>query len=135
MSTLEANKKLIEEHYAALWGGDEAALRRQLAENFHDHSAAPNAPQGIEPVIQLSRQMRPVFPDMKVTLNRVVAEGDMVAVHATWRGTQKGTFQGVAATNKSIWFPGMVFWRIKDGKIVERWAMIDMMAISQQLRS
>ncbi|MBI3678243.1 MAG: ester cyclase [Proteobacteria bacterium] len=131
----DADKKLIAEHYAALWGGDEAALRRQIADDFVDHSMAAGAPKGVEPVISFGRSMRLIFPDMKVTLDRVVAEGDMVAVHATWRGTQRGTFQGVPATNKMLSFPGMVFWRIKNGKLAERWAMLDMMTIAQQLRS
>lgn len=131
----QANKKLIEDHYAALWSGDEAALRKQVADDFVDHSMSAGTPKGVEPVISFSRSMRPIFPDMKVTLDRVVAEGDTVAVHATWRGTHSATFQGVPATNKKIAFPGMVFWRIKNGKIAERWAMLDMMTIVQQLRA
>ena len=131
----QANKNLVEEHYAALWSGDEAALRRQIAEDFIDHTAPSGSQRGPEPVLAFSRSMREIFPDMKVSLDRVVAEGDMVAIHATWRGTHSATFQGVAATRKQIWFSGMMFWRIKNGKLSERWGMLDMMAIAQQLRS
>ena len=64
---------------------------------------------GIELVLGYSRVFHESFPDMKVIVNTSVAEGDRVAVHATWRGTHKATFQGVPATNKVITFEGMVF--------------------------
>jgi predicted ester cyclase len=54
-------------------------------------------------------------------------------VHATWAGTHKGPFRGIAATNKAISFEGMVFWRIADGKIAERWGILDMAAAMKQI--
>ncbi len=79
--------------------------------------------------------MRAVFPDMEVTIDRAVAEGELVAVHATWRGTQKAPFQGIPATHKAISFTGMVLWRIVDGKIAERWANLDLASAMRQLQS
>ena len=73
---------------------------------------------------------------MMVTVKASVAEGDRVAVYAGWRGTHKGLFQGISATNKVISFDGMVFWRITNGKIApERWAILDMAAAMRQLQS
>jgi len=126
------NTQLIEEHYAALWGGDEAALRRQLADDFLDHGT-PGGVRGIEAVVAHSRSAREIFPDMQVTLKQIVAEGDRVAVHAQWRGTLSAPFMGVPATGRVIAFEGMVFWRIADGRIAERWAVLDTAAIQRQL--
>ena len=135
MNEPERYKRLVEEHYAAIWSGDELRIREQIAGNFVDHAMPPGTPQGVEPVLAFSRAMRTAFPDMKVTLQTMVAEGDLVAVHATWRGTHKGEFQTFAATNKSITFDGMVFWRVDKDKIAERWAVLDTAAMMKQLQA
>jgi steroid delta-isomerase-like uncharacterized protein len=130
----EANKKLIHEHYDAIWAGDEEALRRQVAEDFVDHASPPGTPSGIEPVIAWGRVLRSAFPDMTVSMDHCTAEDDIVACHATWRGTHKGPFNGIAATGKGIEFSGMVFWRVAQGKIVERWAYLDNASMMKQLQ-
>lgn len=133
MNDQHRNKQLVEDHYEALWGGDEDLVRKQISSEFIDHGT-PGAPKGVEPAIAFSRAMRAGFPDMKVAINSAVAEGDRVAVHATWRGTHKGPFQGAPATNKTVTFEGMVFWRIADGRIAERWAVLDTAAAIRQLQ-
>jgi steroid delta-isomerase-like uncharacterized protein len=134
MSDTEENKRLIEEHYAALWAGDEAALRRQVAEDFVDHGT-PGGVVGIDAIIAHSKSVRPVFPDMQVRFRQRVAEGDRVAVHVVWRGTHSAPFMGVPATGRTIEFEGMVFWRIAGSKIAERWAVLDTPALLRQLQS
>ena len=135
MDELARNKQLIEEHYTALWSGDEAALRRQMAEDFLDHGNPGSAPAcGIDHVVAHSKSAREIFPDMKVSFRQMAAEGDRVAVHAVWRGTHSAPFMGVPATGKTIEFEGMVFWRIVNGKIAERWAFLDTLSIQRQLQ-
>jgi steroid delta-isomerase-like uncharacterized protein len=134
MSEQARNKTLIEDHYAAFWSGDEDAMRMQLAADIVDHAGPPGAPQGTEAVIAYARGMRAAFPDTKVVLLSSVAEGDHVAVHARWHGTHKGPFLGIAATGKTVVFEGMVFWRIADGRIAERWAILDTAALMRQLQ-
>jgi steroid delta-isomerase-like uncharacterized protein len=133
MNEQQRNKQLIEEHYSAFWSGDASLIRQQISDEYVDHGM-PGSPVGVEPVLAHSSLFRASFPDMKVTVNASVAEGDRVAVHATWQGTHKATFQGVPATNKVITFEGMVFWRIVNGKLTERWAILDTAAIARQLR-
>ncbi|HVZ70217.1 MAG TPA: ester cyclase [Rhizomicrobium sp.] len=128
------NKKLILAHYDAIWSGDEDALREQVADDFTDHATPPGTPPGVETVIAWGRVLRSAFPDMKVTMNHCAAEGDIVACHATWRGTHKGTFQGIAATGRPVEFSGMVFWRVNNGKIAERWAYLDNAQMMKQLQ-
>jgi steroid delta-isomerase-like uncharacterized protein len=79
--------------------------------------------------------MRAAFPDMQVTVADAVAEGDRVAVRAVWRGTHEGPFQGLAATGWTVTFEGMVLWRLKNGRLAERWAAIDLAAVFRQLQS
>jgi steroid delta-isomerase-like uncharacterized protein len=133
---LTRQKQLVEEHYAAFWSdASDETLAAQLAPDFVDHAMPPGTPPGPGPVLAWRKAMRAAFPDMKVTVADAVAEGDRVAVRAVWRGTHRGPFQGLAATGRIVAFEGMVFWRLKTGRLAERWAVIDLAAVLRQLQS
>jgi steroid delta-isomerase-like uncharacterized protein len=133
---LEQNKKLVLEHYEAfVLRQDAEAVRRQLAEDFRDHDMPPGIPPGPEGALQYRAMLDRAFPDLRVRIDDIAAEGDRVAVRATWTGTHRGLLPmlPVPATNRAVEFTGMVFWRIRDGKIAERWAVIDRFGLQQQL--
>ena len=135
---LEENKKLVREHYKSFMDDQDApAVRRQVAPDFVDHEMPPGTPPGPEPVIQFRNILYEAFPDLRVTLDDMVAEGDRVAVRATWTGTHRGPFPMLPApvSNRQFTFSGMVFWRVRDGQLVERWGTIDRLGLMQQLTS
>ncbi|MBS2018107.1 MAG: ester cyclase [Deltaproteobacteria bacterium] len=66
-----------------------------------------------------ARAIRGAFPDLHVALDRVVSEGDWVAIHWTATGTHQGDFAGVAATGRAARWSGAWFWRVVDGRIVD----------------
>jgi predicted ester cyclase len=70
-----------------------------------------------------------------VKIEDIVAEDDRVAVRAPWTGPHPGSLPGIPipATGRQFSFTGMVFWRIRDREIVERWANIDRFGLQQQL--
>lgn len=79
------------------------------------------------------RMLRQAFPDLKVRVDRMVAEGDMVAVHWQSSGTNSikvGSFPG---TGRTVSVDGMTFFRFKDGRIVEEWTTYDNLAMIRQL--
>jgi len=123
---ISENKALVRAHYEATVNAfDEAAIDQQVADEFVDHAAGEKlGPDGVKRHI---RGLQAVFPDLRVTIEDMIAEGDRVAVRATWRGTHKGDFRGVPASHQPIEFSGMVFWRIAENKIVERWASVDVL--------
>ncbi|MGH3165864.1 MAG: ester cyclase, partial [Trebonia sp.] len=59
--------------------------------------------------------------------------GDLVVHHWTMAGTHDGDFQGIPPTGKTLTWTGITIVRIADGKIVERWANVDVLAILRQL--
>jgi len=75
------------------------------------------------------------FPDFKRTIKDMVAEGDKVAVRMVFRGTHRGTWEGIPATGKKITDHDMVLLRIADGKIVEAWEQYDQLSFMEQLTS
>lgn len=73
------------------------------------------------------------FPDVRVTIDDIVCEGDKVVVRNTWRATDTGGFAGMAPTGKSVEVSGIVIWRIEEGRAAERWAVIDYRSLIRQL--
>jgi steroid delta-isomerase-like uncharacterized protein len=61
------------------------------------------------------------YPDLRVTVDGQIAEGDIVVTWWTMRGTHRGEFEGVAPTNKPITLRGVNVQRVRDGRIVEHW--------------
>lgn len=72
-------------------------------------------------------------PDLVMTVNDIVAEGDRVAVRWTATGTNTGEGKGLPATGKRVTATGMTFWRMKEGKIAEEWGVVDMLSVMKQL--
>lgn len=98
---------------------------------FHD--APPGTPQGPEAIRQVVTMFRNAFPDLKITIEEMVAEGDKVCVRATTRGTHRGTLFGVPATNKAVTMTGLTMVTITDGRVVESWVKNDVMGLMKQL--
>lgn len=89
--------------------------------------------QGREAIRKSFERFGATFTDLSATVEDIVAEGDMVAMRVTLRGTHEGKFLGVEPTGKSVEMQHMVFTRIDDGRIVERWMQPDLVGVGQQL--
>lgn len=76
---------------------------------------------------------RQAFPDLKMNIDLIVAEKDLVAVRWTATGTNTGTGNGLQATGKSVKATGQATFRFVDGKIAEEWAIGDTLGIMRQL--
>ena len=73
------------------------------------------------------------FPKYDLIADDMVAEGDKVAVRATFRGMHQGEFFGIAPTGKAVSIAVMLIYRIANGKIVEHWMNADQLSLMQQL--
>ena len=73
------------------------------------------------------------FPDMKVTTDDIIAEGDKVVIRWTVTGTHQGELMGIPASGKQVTWSGMTIYRFADGKIVESWWSYDAMGMMQQI--
>jgi steroid delta-isomerase-like uncharacterized protein len=105
-----------------------------IADNSVDHGTLPpGMPAGKEGVKALAKSLRSAFPDFKIVIDLQIAEGDLVVQHATSTGTMKGEFAGMPPSGKSAKWEAIHISRIKDGKVVEHWAVQDQMGMLQQL--
>jgi steroid delta-isomerase-like uncharacterized protein len=88
---------------------------------------------GQEGAKQFFGALRGAFPDLHVTVEDQLAEGDRVATRWTARGTHQGRFQAMPATGRQMTMTGMTIFRIANGKIVEGWTNADTLGMLQQL--
>jgi predicted ester cyclase len=73
------------------------------------------------------------FPDLQITIENSVAEGDLVAQRVHFEGTHKGEFQGLPPTNRRVTFSGLELNRFVDGRVAEHWFQLDALTLLQQL--
>ena len=129
----EENKAIARRFAEVFETGDLSVLDELLASNFVDHNPFPEQAPGAEGMKQLIGIMRATFPDMTVTTDDMIAEGDKVVSRWTGTGTHQGEFMGVPATGNKVTVTGIGIDRIVDGKIVEHWEQFDAMGMMQQL--
>jgi len=87
---------------------------------------------GLAEDMAAAREERTAMPDMQIAVNRMVAEGDLVAVHWTAWGTNTQPGMGLPATGKKIKVSGMTSFRFKAGKISEEWSTWNMFSVLKQ---
>ncbi|MDP9357228.1 MAG: ester cyclase [Chloroflexota bacterium] len=133
-STAEANKDLIRRIIdRAFNDGDLDIFAEVLADDYLDHQAGPAAPRGPEAFRGFVVAFRATLPDVEVTVEDLIAEGDRVALRVTWRGTQLGPLGSVPATGRAVEFVGYHLYRIEDGKVAEHWGLQDDLGLLLQL--
>ena len=115
--------------------GDLAILEELIAAGYTNHNAPPGATQGVEGRKQAVAMFRRAFPDLQSTVEDLIAEGDRVVARVNMRGTNTGEFMGRPPTGRPVNVTGIDIFRVVDGQVTDRWGVLDMMAMTQQLAS
>lgn len=89
--------------------------------------------QGPQGYLAIIGMMRSGFPDIQWSIEEMIAENDKIAIRFTMKGTHKGTFFGVPATEKPIEVRAMNFYRLYDGKIIEEVGQPDLLGLLTQI--
>jgi steroid delta-isomerase-like uncharacterized protein len=134
MST-ENNKALVRRFLEEVFNKKKLSVIDELIAPDHiDHSAgAVGSAVGPEGSRQLIGMMLIAFPDLHVTIEDMIAEGDKVVFRMTMRGTQQGAFGSIPPTGKQMAVSTIDIVRIAGGKIAEEWGIDDMLGMLQQL--
>jgi steroid delta-isomerase-like uncharacterized protein len=129
MSTA-ANKALVRRWYdEVLNGRDLAAADGIVAKEFVINGEAV----GRAGLTEAAAWFQTVFPDLVVTVEDVVAEGNNVVTRFTARATHQGPFLGIPRTGKPVTLAAVHIDRIADGRIAERWESVDLLGVLRQL--
>ncbi len=129
----EENKSVVRRLIGEVWNkGDISLAENLISSTYIDHSA-PGLPPGVESFKQVATMFRTAFPDLNITLEDQIAEGDKVVSRVALHATHTGDFMGIPPTGKAFNMTGIRIDRLADGKIVEHWANFDQFGMMQQL--
>jgi steroid delta-isomerase-like uncharacterized protein len=132
MST-EQNKALVRKSHELMNQKNVDAALVLCSLDFVDHALRPGMSKGVEGTRQFFNMQFAAFPDMRATLEDMIAEGDKVVTRMTLRGTNTGPFMGMPPTGKSATWSFIDIFRIADGKLAEHWVEMDSVVLMQQL--
>ena len=127
----EAHKALVQQFVDEFWNRGELDVADELMTRdavIHEPVAGTS-----DDLKAVATMIRSAFPDWHSTVEEMLVEGDRVAERWTGRGTHRGEFQGIPPTGMAVAVPGVVFYRIADGKIAEFRGQFDRMSLMQQL--
>ena len=88
-----------------------------MTPDFYDHDGPGGKPTGIDGDEQMMLALYKAMPDLAITVEEMIAEGDRVVCRNIWRWTD-------SASGKKMQFHGFVLWRFEGDKIAERWATV-----------
>jgi len=128
----EQNKEIARRAFEELLSKGRFELAEQLyAKDFVNHGLHRNA--SLEEDQAALRGWHQAFSDIAIVPEKLIAEGDLVAIYWIAHGTNTGTGNGLPATGKKAELAGITIWRIVDGKIKEEWSAFDQLSMMQQL--
>lgn len=111
-------KKCVADHFEDFVNRRNAGvIHHNMAPDFYDHDGPGGKPTGIAGDEQMMLKMYEAMPDLHLTIEDMIAEGDKVVCRNIWRWTDP-------ATQKTMQFHGFVLWRFEGDKIAERWATV-----------
>jgi predicted ester cyclase len=116
--TPDQMKRFVRAHFEDFVNNrDAAAIRRNMTPDFCDHDGPSGKPTGVDGDEQMMLAMYQSMPDLRLTIEDMIAEGDKVMCRNVWRWTD-------SASGRKMQFRGFVLWRFEGDRIAERWATV-----------
>jgi len=131
----QENSSLIRRWFEEVWNkGRMEAIDEMASPDAIGHGQAQHDTDiGLKEFRIFATDLRRAFPDFKVTIDRVIEQGDIVVARWTTTMTHKGTFLGFPATGKKVTVSGTSMQSIENGKIVEGWDNWDQLGLLVQI--
>ncbi len=131
----EQNKAIVRRLFEELWNKGNLSLADQLfSPNYAHHDpSTPDFGRGPESERKRATLYRSAFPDLQLTIEDLLAEGETVMARWSCRGTHKGDLSGIAPTGKQFTISGVTIARLANGKMAEGWVNWDALGLMQQL--
>jgi steroid delta-isomerase-like uncharacterized protein len=129
----EENKAIIRRYLEEAWNRGNLTILDELTTPDYARYMSGQPPLDREAQKRRIASFRQAMPDVRLTLEDLVAEGDKVVFRITLHGTQEGTLMGVLPTGKTVTIAAIDIARLDGGKIVEHWGQMDIYGLLQQL--
>jgi steroid delta-isomerase-like uncharacterized protein len=139
MSTAQttSNKATFSRFHNAMNTGDAELISKTIDELVEPdvlfHAPVPTGATGAQALKQVWAVLLRAFPDLHVTVEDVIAEGDKVVCRNTVTGTHQGEYMGLPPTGKSITYNEIFIVRFAGGRIAETWGVVDVFSQMRQL--
>ena len=136
MANPEQNKALTRRWFDEVWNQgrsqtiDELAAPDVTMHGLGEDGGDVRGPDGFRPFWQ---RFREAFPDLQITVDDLLADGDKTAVRVTLRGTHRGPTLGVPPSGRPVRMSGMVIAQWRDGQLIEGWNEIDAAGLMRQI--
>ncbi|MEU3626410.1 hypothetical protein BS329_08910 [Amycolatopsis coloradensis] len=130
MST-EENKDLVQRYIATWNSGDLEGMAEFWSPDMVHHTRMGS--HGFESVLTIVSDFMRAFPDLRFTIEDILADGDRVATRMTATGTHTGSYMGKEATGNKVSCSVFGVARVQDGKLVEHWGVTDELHLMEQV--
>jgi steroid delta-isomerase-like uncharacterized protein len=133
MST--ANKDVVRRLYDEVWNKRKVQVIKEIISPSHALHGPNTFGTSVGPEAYERQYLSFLtgFPDLRLTIEDIVSEGDKVAVSWNFSGTHKGEFMGVPATNKTVSVDGITINHVANGKIMDSYISYDALGLMQQV--
>src|SRR5215216_594554 len=132
--TEEQNKAIFRRYLEEAWNQSNLQIVDETFDRYISHQPDGSVlERGPEDVKRFIKEFRSAFPDLRISPDDQIAEGDKVVSYGTIRGTHQGEFRGMAPTGEETEIPGMAVFRFSsEGKVVESWDSYDQLSLMRQ---
>jgi steroid delta-isomerase-like uncharacterized protein len=127
------NERLVRRFVEAVVNRGDADLLPALVAADHVGHDPLGDHYGLDGVRLGVAELRAAFPDLRVSVEDVVAAGDRVVHRFTLTGAQTGPYLGLPPTGRPVRATGIAIDRVAGGKLAERWAVLDAIGLLRQL--
>jgi predicted ester cyclase len=115
--SLEQMKQIVKDYFEDFVNKKHTGvIRKNMTPNFYDHAGPGGKPTGVDGDEQMMANWQKATPDLHLTIEEMIAEGDKVVCRNIWRWTD--------ASGRKMHIQGFVLWRFEGNKIAERWATV-----------
>lgn len=132
---MEENKAIVQRLLEEVFNQHNLAVIDELVSpDYQYHDLDPgHSLHGPAAYRRLAASILAAFPDLHLTIEDLIAEGDRVVARWSARGTHRGPLLGIAPTGREVAYTGIGIRRIANGKITEHWENLDTLGLLQQL--
>ena len=135
LSEIDNNKSVVSRYVNEFKNEQKFTVFPKLfSSKFTHHFNFPNRSKKMDSFVSVGQTFLSAFPDVKVDLQQILAEGDLVVEQNKVSATHKGTFDGIKATNKKVYWTEIHIYRLENGKIIENFPAVNFERILMQIR-
>lgn len=128
--TPSVNKETVRSLYEDILSTGKFELLKQIVSEEYEGPRGIKGPAGFAAAIS---PLRTAFPDIKWTVEDLIAEGDKVVVKWSWKGTNTSSFDGFPASSKTVMHHAINIFQFEDHKIIKSWMQADRLGFYQQI--